>query len=73
MQKSEWKHLDILLCWFNISEKYLFSSRSKSQEAKSMDDIKWARGAFAAIRRYKESNQKLSKYDEMIANNTYKQ
>ena len=38
-----------------------------------MDDIKWARGAFAAIRRYKESNQKLSKYDEMIANNTYKQ
>ena len=42
------------------------------EEAKSMDDINWARGEFAAIRHYKDSIQKLAKCEEMIANNTYK-
>ena len=37
-----------------------------------MDDIKWARGEFAAIKRYKYSTQRLAKCDEMLANTTYK-
>ena len=40
--------------------------------AKSMEDIKWARGEFAAIKRYKDSAQRFARCDEMIAKNTYK-
>ena len=40
--------------------------------AKSIDDIKWARGEFSAIKRYKNSIELLQKCDEMIARYTYK-
>lgn len=40
--------------------------------AQSIEDIKWARGEFAAIKRYKDSAQRLARCDEMIAKNTYK-
>ena len=39
--------------------------------AKSMEDIKWARGEFAAIKRYKDSAQRLARCDEMIENNSF--
>lgn len=54
------------------AEAVYYQACQAMEEAKSMDDIKWARGEFAAIRRYKDSNQRLAKCDEMIANNTYK-
>ena len=57
---------------FDVEAVY-YQACQAMEEAKSMDDIKWARGEFAAIRRYKDSNQRLAKCDEMIANNTYKQ
>ena len=40
--------------------------------AQSIEDIKWARGEFEAIKRYKDSAQRLARCDEMIAKNTYK-
>ena len=40
--------------------------------AKSVDDIKWARGEFSVIKKYKNSLELLQKCDEMIAKNTYK-
>lgn len=40
--------------------------------AQSIEDIKWARGEFAAIKRYKDSAQRLARCDEMIAKNTCK-
>ena len=55
------------------AEAVYYQACQAMEEAKSMDDIKWARGEFAAIRRYKDSNQRLAKCEEMIANNTYKQ
>ena len=54
------------------AEAVYYQACQAMEEAKSMDDIKWARGEFAAIRRYKDSTQRLAKCDEMIANNTYK-
>ena len=54
------------------AEAVYYQACQAMEEAKSMDDIKWARGEFAAIRRYKDSSQRLAKCDEMIANNTYK-
>lgn len=54
------------------AEAVYYQACQAMEEAKSMDDINWARGEFAAIRRYKDSNQRLAKCDEMIANNTYK-
>lgn len=54
------------------AEAVYYQACQAMEEAKSMDDIKWARGEFAAIRHYKDSNQRLAKCDEMIANNTYK-
>ena len=39
--------------------------------AKSMEDIKWARGEFAAIKRYKDSAQRFARCDEMIENNLF--
>lgn len=54
------------------TEAVYYQACQAMEEAKSMDDIKWARGEFAAIRRYKDSNQRLVKCNEMIANNTYK-
>ena len=54
------------------AEAVYYQACQTMEEAKSMDDINWARGEFAAIRRYKDSAQKLAKCEEMIANNTYK-
>lgn len=54
------------------AEAVYYQACQAMEEAKSMDDIKWARGEFAAIRRYKDSNQRLIKCEEMIADNTYK-
>ena len=54
------------------AEAVYYQACQAMEEAKSMDDINWARGEFAAIRRYKDSAQKLAKCEEMIANNTYK-
>lgn len=54
------------------AEAVYYQACQAMEEAKSMDDINWARGEFAAIRRYKDSTQKLAKCEEMIANNTYK-
>lgn len=54
------------------AEAVYYQACQAMEEAKSMDDIFWARGGFAAIRRYKDSTQKLAKCEEMIANNTYK-
>lgn len=54
------------------AEAVYYQACQAMEEAKSMDDINWARGEFAAIRHYKDSAQKLVKCEEMIANNTYK-
>lgn len=54
------------------AEAVYYQACQAMEEAKSMDDINWARGEFAAIRHYKDSTQKLVKCEEMIANNTYK-
>ena len=54
------------------AEAVYYQACQTMEEAQSMDDINWARGEFAAIRRYKDSAQKLAKCEEMIANNTYK-
>ncbi len=54
------------------AEVVYYQSCQAMEEAHSLEDIKWARGEFAAIRRYKDSTQRLAKCDEMIANNTYK-
>ena len=54
------------------AEAVYYQACQAMEKAKSMDDINWARGEFSAIRRYKDSAQKLAKCEEMIANNTYK-
>lgn len=54
------------------AEAVYYQACQAMEKAKSMDDIKWARGEFAVIRRYKDSNQRFARCDEMIANNTYK-
>ncbi len=54
------------------AEAVYYQACQAMEEANSMEDIKWARGEFAAIRRYKDSTERLAKCDEMIANNTYK-
>lgn len=42
------------------------------ENATSMDDIKWARGEFAAIKHYKDSQELLQVCEAMIAKHTYK-
>jgi hypothetical protein len=54
------------------AEAVYYQACQAMEYAKSIDDIKWARGEFSAIRRYKNSNELLQKCDEMIAKNTYK-
>lgn len=58
-------------CSFDAEAAY-YQACQAMEEAKSMDDIKWARGEFVAIRWYKDSTQRLEKCEEMIKSNTYK-
>jgi hypothetical protein len=54
------------------AEAVYYQACQAMEYAKSIDDIKWARGEFSAIKRYKNSLALLQKCDEMIARNTYK-
>jgi hypothetical protein len=54
------------------AEAVYYQACQAMEYAKSVDDIKWARGEFSAIKRYKNSFELLKKCDEMIAENTYK-
>ena len=54
------------------AEAVYYQACQAMEMARSIDDIKWARGEFAAIKKYKDSSKLLIKCDEMIANNTYK-
>ena len=54
------------------AEAVYYQACQAMEYAKSVDDIKWARGEFSAIKKYKNSLELLQKCDEMIAKNTYK-
>ena len=54
------------------AETVYYQACQAMEEARNLDDVRWARGGFATIRGYKDSTQRLAKCEEMIANNTYK-
>lgn len=54
------------------AEAVYYQACQAMEYAKSVDDIKWARGEFSVIKKYKNSLELLQKCDEMIAKNTYK-
>lgn len=56
---------------FDVEAVY-FQACQAMETARSLDDIKWARGEFASIPKYKDALVLRDKCDEMLASNKYK-